>query len=184
MPHSSRFCLHDERKWARRRPGYITSSVERSVVRKAVTLDRRESMKARYSVWPVALGAIILGGLIALGWSMFRGDHIRAASIDVAPAPAAQEVQNTFEGIARAVEPAVVSITTHMTLQSPSLDSDGMDFGPFLGPGDSDTFAPPGISPYPLQAIGKGSGFVVRSDGYILTNDHVVSGADTVTVRL
>ncbi len=31
---------------------------------------------------------------------------------------------------------------------------------------------------------GMGSGFIVRSDGYIVTNDHVVEGADRVMVQL
>jgi len=41
-----------------------------------------------------------------------------------------------------------------------------------------------GPNPAPRQAQGVGSGFVISSDGYILTNAHVVDGASEVDVKL
>jgi len=46
------------------------------------------------------------------------------------------------------------------------------------------TLMPFGYMPEsPLEA-GQGSGFLISEDGYILTNHHVIDGADSVTVRL
>ncbi|MGI5853458.1 MAG: S1C family serine protease [Bacillota bacterium] len=36
----------------------------------------------------------------------------------------------------------------------------------------------------PQETTGKGSGFIISKDGYVLTNEHVISGTDEVTVSL
>jgi serine protease Do len=69
--------------------------------------------------------------------------------------------------------PSVVHIKTRFTQRSYANDF----FSPFF-----DFFAGPRIYEYP--ATGAGSGVIIRHDGYIITNHHVISNAEQIFVTL
>lgn len=106
-------------------------------------------------------------------------------SVAVRPAPvlatdkSVDDLEVAFkEAIAKA-GPAVVSVystktVTYRPLRSPFEDDPFFDFFGRL----------PERQPREFKRRGLGSGFVIDAQGYILTNNHVVQGADGVKVRL
>src|SRR3989442_6157939 len=92
------------------------------------------------------------------------------------PIPAAKPVADlgdAFVAVAEGVKPAVVFIQSEKRERA-----DAEQLTP-----DFDDFFPQ-LRRRPQIEQGTASGFVVSSDGYILTNNHVVAGADRVNVRL
>lgn len=71
------------------------------------------------------------------------------------------------------VAPSVVNIdTVSVVTTNPSIPFEFRDF------------FPPGFFQNQQQVKGAGSGFIIRSDGYILTNEHVVRDAQSLKVTL
>lgn len=92
-----------------------------------------------------------------------------------------------FTPIVERNAPTVVNITARKT-RADANDPSQMSpdevpelFRRFFGPMPGMPGVPRGPAP---DRISGGSGFVISADGYILTNHHVIDGADEVTVRL
>lgn len=95
----------------------------------------------------------------------------------------ARHLESAFEKVADQASPSVVVITTKRTISGVSDSQDGDNSQQFEGTPFEYFFRqlPPG---HPRDIDSQGSGVILRRDGYILTNQHVVDGADTIKVRL
>ena len=86
-----------------------------------------------------------------------------------------------FRQIVREHSSAVVKIIVE---QSPSQNNGGQSGQEQIPEELRRFFEFRGAPPSERQRMGMGSGFIVSDDGFILTNNHVVDGADSVLVRM
>ncbi len=86
-----------------------------------------------------------------------------------------------FREIVKEASPAVVKIIVEQRAADPGKAHPDMEQIPdYL----RRFFDFPGTPQSPMPRTGTGSGFIVSKDGFIVTNNHVVDGADSVLVRM
>ena len=125
-------------------------------------------------------GTLIAGGLAATASNQRENAKPGVEIIErVAPSPL-----QSFAPVVKLVAPSVAQITTLATTKTTDFREDMMQnpmFRFFYGPGAEGM---PGRVPRSQVQKGAGSAVIVSKDGYLLTNNHVVDGADKVQVKL
>ncbi|MBC7992124.1 MAG: trypsin-like peptidase domain-containing protein, partial [Rhizobacter sp.] len=110
------------------------------------------------------------------------GGTMMPSIVSISQAPSVQAVAlspsgsvGSYSGAARRATPAVVSITaSKATQRNPHTDDPWFKF--FFGDQDPRQRQQP--------QVGLGSGVIVSPEGYLLTNNHVIEGADDIEVQL
>jgi serine protease Do len=138
------------------------------------------------------VAAVALGGAVILAGSALaftqkpKAEPFNAPTVDERPLTRELGGHTSFAPVVKKVAPAVVKVFTTTKMHNTAFNGapDGMDdlLRRFFGD------QPQGRTPrrefgVPRQQ-GIGSGVIATKDGYILTNNHVVDGADEVKVAL
>jgi len=127
-------------------------------------------------------GAVALAQALATPLAMAATADAAAASPQ--PAVAAPAGPPSFADVAARVTPAVVNVTVEeKPVQRMSLPDHGLPEGSPLREFFKQFGAVPEFQ-MPREREGVGSGFIIDPKGYIVTNNHVVDGADQIQVTL
>ena len=138
---------------------------------------------------------ILIGTIVSK--SGVRGNlSTLAADATLLPMQSPQQLSNTFRQVAKQLEPSVVNINSESSNKMPRRrggrpnrnQPDGGGEDPFQdffdrffgGQGGDDQMPPPGGG----REQSLGSGVIMNANGYIVTNFHVVDGADRIRVKL
>ena len=159
--------------------------------------------RSLFSARKIALMASVVAGLGIASYGLSPAPH----SFDVFSTPAHAQVDKQvkqvaqpigFADIVERVKPSVMSVRVNMTEKAGKEDSSNNEDSPFQPGSPMERFfkrfggpdgMPPSMRGGPRggnrgggQVTGQGSGFFITPDGYAVTNNHVVDGADKVEV--
>ena len=115
----------------------------------------------------MALCCALLGGAVGGGIVWGVGNHSGETSVNVSGRTVSQVSLKTVDGQTEMSDAEIYAANVNSVV---SINVTGTSGYNFFG--------------QPVQSASSGSGFVLTSDGYIVTNEHVISGATSIKVVL
>lgn len=149
--------------------------------------------------WILILAGMLIGLIIAAGFQFTHESQAQSLANNSNPASTstvnvdpnalniAEQLSNAFAAVAQQVNPSVVTVFTETDIKAPAYSGDPFHGSPFEQFFGDEFFQRFFQNPQPqgdLKQMGLGSGVIIDKDGIILTNNHVVDGADNIKVRL
>jgi len=156
---------------------------------------QKKLMSTAMMLFTLSVG-ILIGTLFNTQVNAARGQSV-APDATPLTVPKAVEIGNEFTKLAKQLEPSVVNINVEITKKpsgpnvrvrpgtpqdDPDDDSNDLFRRFFGGPGGGGGAQAGPPEPYKQEQ--SGTGFIVDAHGYIVTNNHVVDGADKIRVKL
>ncbi|HDL18443.1 MAG TPA: DegQ family serine endoprotease [Bacteroidetes bacterium] len=144
-------------------------------------------------MWLFVVVGIVIGLVVAAGFNWTHetnaslADHEKTAVKEQNQIPdgnVAQQLSDVFAAVAKKVSPAVVTIFTEKDIKVQQRPYSGSPFDQFFGDDFFKRFFQSPQSQGDMKQMGLGSGVITNDNGTILTNNHVVDGADNIKVRL
>ncbi|HTS20157.1 MAG TPA: trypsin-like peptidase domain-containing protein [Verrucomicrobiae bacterium] len=129
---------------------------------------------------------LLCAALVAFASSSFAEAIPASSTSSAADLDLARHLEGAFERVADQASPSVVVITTKHkeTMSSDSQDGDDGENGHQFDGSPFEFFFRHMPQQHVPDVESQGSGIILRKDGYILTNQHVIDGGGQITVLL